>query len=253
MELTSKTVTSKARFFDRGIDLALFNDLKLGKDKRGNVKILYLGKALLVLNVNVAFEIFKDYSTKAFLRKVAKLVAPEAVTDDSMSKAIIIESAYTKLKRKFYKRNNIKNIVKTTTEFRYFIKVAEIIEEYDVTPLQYLEAQVNGLSFADNGKGTFPKPNQLANDNAVTRLLDFQRDDEVVNGENFIPEKLTYDDKNTPVMENPRFVRNYKRVQDDTATLKEATFCHDVMMVVRSKSSRLVVDYIDSFSEEDND
>lgn len=49
----------------------------------------------------------------------------------------------------------------------YFVKASKICHDYRVTPQTYMEAQFDGLSFAN----TIPYPSQLAGDKAIGRLI----------------------------------------------------------------------------------
>lgn len=144
-------------------------------------------------------------------------------------KACKLAKQYISQKRKFYKRgkNSFKPIERKSDQFKnHFVPAAQMIIEHGVKIKTFLNAQVDGLNFVNDGIGTFPKPNQLSTDSAESRLMEYIRK------QNFddVHVELSEKDKNTVLQDNRLYCARYKKFNEDKATLKEALYIRECQL-----------------------
>ena len=208
--------------------MALFSDLKLKRDKQRNLRVTFRDKPLLVIYTTTVFEIIKVYATNAFLDKVSKLSRRVDDVDLDAVKIEKMNAVYTAQKREFYKRKNLKPIAKNTRDYDYIIRAHKMCEAYECTPIDFVRAQVDGLSFVGDGVGVFPTPSMLVNATAEQRILAYLKQDVDNNSVDFVRIELKHFDRTTPVKENEKWVQFYEKMKDNDATLREITYVADV-------------------------
>lgn len=229
--------------------MAFFDDFRLVKTKTG-YSVKYKNEMLVRVSAKVIGELIRDYATQEFLMDLTSLVTIEKIDDKVTTKARQLEKLYTTRRRKYYKNKNLKRIAEKSPDFKHIIKAIKIIEVNKVTYKQFLDSQIEGLAFVNNGQGVFPKPSQLSNTGAEERLLIGMKDFVDNNDAQAIKrQKLTVSDKETPLMENPNFVSAYDKIRSQTASLKEAYFVNDCMLHRNGKVTQLIKGYISQLEE----
>lgn len=237
--------------------MAFFDNFKLLKKKK-NYSVQYKEKTLALVNAEVIGTVIKDYATKKFLKEIANIAKDTmAIREDDIelqTKAMSLEKFYTGERRKHRRNKNIKGVGVQTKEFKSFVVAIKIINRHNTNYKIFLKAQLEGLKFVNNGKGTFPKPAQLSTVAAEERLIDYLHEHSMQNDvENFDRLELNYTDKNTGLMENPRFASRHKKLKDGTASLQDAYFMHDCMKFKRGEVHSMITDYIEKLEGSENE
>lgn len=223
-----------------------FENFKLVR-KKDNFAVKYKNRTVVLLNKAVFKSILLDNITQGFKKELGLVEASLIKGSPNESKALQLEKTYTIARRKYFKNKKIRNYTPKDKEFIFFVKAITIIQRHNSNNRAFIDAQVEGLSFAK----TFPKPNQLATMAAEERLVKYTHEGKVRNDVEHIERiKLSYDDKNTPLMENPRFVAAWKKLEADKATLQEAYFIEDCMISRKEgKVTKKVTDYINAMEK----
>ena len=165
---------------------------------------------------------------------------------NSRVKALKLVKVYADAKRAYYPERNIKYELKVTDkDFQFFEKAVEIIERHKTTNTVYIEAQIQGLSFIDNGKGVFPKPSQLATNAAEDRILNYLEESDK---SKLVEIAISNYDKDTPLSENKAFNAYSKKILEKTATYKEALFVQKLLKFKKRKPSKKVEEYVAGFN-----
>jgi hypothetical protein len=226
--------------------MGFFADLKLVKNKRGYV-VEYGGDSLMQIYPKAFTALFKDYATKKFINSIAELSSVEDADDDIKALASKLEKLYTIEKRKFLKVKTIKRIATNTKEYKNIIKAARLIQTYDTSVSDFLNSQISGLSFVNDGQGVFPKPSQLCTANAEERLVQYisgRQEEEPAKPKDVKRLALSYFDKTSELKANPKFMELYNKLRAGTATLQEAYFVHDCSITRKTYATKTVLDYI---------
>ena len=226
--------------------MAFFDNFKLVRTKTGYA-VKYKGETLARFNPKTFASIIKDHATKNLLKELTSMVEITDVDASLTVKAKQLEKLYTARRKKFYRNKNLKHITEKSSDFKHFVKAIEIINSHKVSYKQFLDAQIKGLAFVNDGKGVFPKPSQLSSAGAEERLLNSMQEYESENNEEVIVRrKLTYSDKETPLMENPSFVAAFNKIRNGNATLKDAYFVYDCMLYRNGKVTKMVREYVEN-------
>lgn len=235
--------------------LALFDIV----EKEDKLTIRYGGRTLAEVKKLPLLQMIRDVNSKELKRRYfddyeVEKVLKENRESPTISRALVFASEYQLTKRKFFGRGTIKEVSKTSKEFPDFVKAVELIKDLKTNGREFLDSQVSGLEFVNGNKGTFPKPNQLHGINAEDRFLNYKRSLEVKVSDRksekqiFINQK----DRDTALMENPRFVQAYDRIKENSATLAEANFVKALMIERKGANgvTSLVKDYIKKLRNE---
>lgn len=173
----------------------------------------------------------------------SKITKPRMVGEDVI-KAKQFAKVYAEAKKKFYKSKFVKEISQGEKAFQDFVKVIPMLERHGVNYRKFIQAQVQGLSFANGGRGVFPKPGQLSTEGAETRLLDFMRDGGQEDGSKAMVH-LTKEDRETPLSDNQWFMARRQKLKDGVASLEEAQYVAELQRIRRGKVEDYVQEYID--------
>jgi len=211
--------------------------------RKGNPVLLYDGEPLARFNKKVLSQLLVDFQPKA---------QPEASEDtrqplegmDLKIAASQLAKAYAKEKKAYYRSRAVKEILPGEKDFKHFIKAAELIQTHGVTYRKFLKAQVEGLGFANDGKGIFPKPNQLHTEQAETRLLEYLRTGVTNTNDDVVRVNISMEDKKTPLSKNTLYQGRLHKVRDGVAKLKEAVYVRELQLLRRKKVSPEVEEYI---------
>ena len=157
-----------------------------------------------------------------------------------VKKALQLSRRWAKMKKVFYKQKTIKLPSQNGKDFKHFLLAVDIINDNETTIKKFLRAQIDGLKFANEGNGVFPKPNHLSTSGAESRLLDYIRDKELENVE------LTDKEKGTPLQHNKLYRKRYEKVKDKTATLLESLYVQECQFIRKDAAQEFVINYIDS-------
>ena len=230
--------------------MAFFDNLKLIR-KKTQYSITYKDKLLLSVKPEVLGLIIKDYSTQKFLKELSKLIKSKDIDNEFISEGMLLVSAYTTRKKRYYRNTKITKIKNSDKEFLHFIKASKLIKKHQVSPKLFLDAQIKGMAFLNEGAGIFPKPSQLATSGAEDRLIQHMANEGLTDtGETAINRiKITRDDKETALMENPKFVEYYEKMEDGSANLVEAYFIHDCMLARKGRVTKMVDEYIEKLKD----
>ncbi len=186
---------------------------------------------------------------------------PETTIDSGLIK---FASVYAFEKLKYYKKNvetindvsvmaSVKKMLadkKTVSQFTEAIRIMGEAGTKDISV--FIKAQINGLKFVNNGLGTFPNPNQLASENALTRLLQFTSS--TTNDEKEVkPERYWHFDEKTDgdisLQNNPKYLEAIKKIKDGTAKLNAALYAKKCYSRRRAGNTySLIEDYINQVS-----
>lgn len=195
--------------------------------------------------------IFTDPLKKTKKKVTKKKVSNKKVTDEKAEKkAIQLSKKYILEKCKFYKKKkgSFSEISRNSKQFKtHFVQAAQIIIRHDAKIRTFLKAQVDGLTFVNDGIGTFPSPNMLSTDSAETRLLEYIRK------QNFedVHVELSERDKETSLNENRLYASRYKRFEKKEATLKEALYIRECQLFRLREVEEKVERYIKKYRKED--
>ena len=212
-----------------------FSDFALIKQKQ-QYSIKYKGHPFISVNMGTLemFMLDKKNDIKPTIGVNAQ--------DDIRLKAMKLISLYETRKKEFYFNKDVQ--FKLTTkdpDFKHFEKAVILLERHDSTYEQFLESQIHGLKFINNGQGTYPKPSQLSSNTAEDRLLQFQLD----NKKETIGIALSKKDIDTPLSENKMFTEYSRKIMEGIATLKEARYVQKLILLKKKKTIKKVEEYIE--------
>lgn len=165
--------------------------------------------------------------------------------DELFTNALQLSKAYASEKRKFYKSKYVKEISPKDKSFQHFIEAARMCKQHNVTYKRFLKAQVKGLHFVENGRGIFPRPNQISTELAETRLLDYLRSTITDSSGDDIKVNLSGKDSKTPLSQNHRYLACIQRIKDGVSTLKETGYVRELQLVRRGKVQPWVVERLE--------
>jgi len=227
-----------------------FSYFKIKKSKKGDKISLYYKRHLFItVGIDVLLNVMSDYATKDYLTKIVnigRVAKIKPIDDKTIRKARQLERAYTTRRRKYRGNRNIKNISHKSNEFKNFIKAIQYIEAHGVNYKVFLDAQIDGLSFLNDGSGIFPSTSQLSTSKAEDRLLDYISYDTESNDPSTVKRlELSYSDKTTPLNENPTYQARYKDMKKGTAKLQHAYFVYDCQVAMKGFATDFVADYIE--------
>ena len=155
-----------------------------------------------------------------------------------MKKAIQLSRLYAKRRKKFYKHSTLKSYPTTGKDFKHFIDAVDIIIQNGTTIKIFLNAQIEGLKFAQDGNGIFPKENHLSSSGAENRLLDYIQSKDLENIE------LTDEEKTKPLQQNELYKKRFTKVQKKTASLFEALYVQECQYARTEAAQNFVINYI---------
>lgn len=148
---------------------------------------------------------------------------------------------YNLEKQKFFGSGKLADTF-TINELEHFQGAVKIIDEHQVSAHVYMVAQVEGLKFANGGKGTFPRITQIDTKGAEERLLQYLRNKQ--GGVDPLDLKVTEEDMKVPLKRNQRFMDCYEKIKNGTATLNQALYVRDCMRAKKVNVKEFVKDYI---------
>ena len=229
--------------------MGFFSDFTLIKNKRGYV-VRYGGDPLMQIYSKSFVQVFKDYASQKFINDMVPLSTNERKDDVSKDVASKLEKYYTIRKRDYYGNKKIKRIEHTSTDYAHFLKASQIVRNHEVSVKDFLDAQMAGLSFVNDGEGTFPKPAQLSSSGSEDRLVVYISDktsDKKPKEEKRL--ELTRYDRENELKSNPKFMDRYEKVKNNKATLQDAYFVHDCMIVRKDYATPMVNKYIEKLEK----
>ncbi len=231
--------------------MGFFDEFKLVKKKSG-VVVKYKTATLMTINPKTFQDLIYDHLSKKMIEEISSRITPSSTSRKTNSLAIKLLAAYNSMRKEYYKNPRLKNFVVKSKEYKYFVQASEFLSTHNVTPESFLNAQVEGLSFVNNGAGTFPKPNQLATLEAEERLMKStfaeSTKKDIANVKRL---ELNRSDRDTPLMENSRFVSRYNKVKNKTANLQDTYFVYDCMLERKGNVTSTVNDYLEGLLNDD--
>ena len=226
--------------------MAFFDNFKLIR-KQKSYSITYKKRSFINVKGEVLGVIIRDYATKKFLKDLSGLNKDSNIDTELLSRAMVLGKAYIDRKKKFFRNKKLNTIDPKSKEFQSIIKASKIMDKHRVAPKFYIDAQVDGLKFLNDGQGGFPTVSQLCTSGAEDRLVKAMYENGLNDEEQEVVKiKLSRDDKETPLMENPTFIEYYESIEQNTASLREAYYVHDCMLARKGRVTTLITDYINS-------
>lgn len=219
----------------------MIEDFKIKKGKE-KFSITYHSKVLMTVNPVVVQNIILDFASKKFLAVILENIS-KPIKDSQTIMAIQLAKAYITRKQKFYGSKKLSLIDKRSKDFKHMVKAVEFIERHETNYNTFLEAQIQGLGFVNNGAGVFPKVSQLSSSSAEERLIAHLFEDS--SGSKTIRVALTHFDKTNNLKSNPKYQDYYRKMKNNTASLKEAYFVHDCQIVRKEYATDYVLDFIE--------
>ena len=210
--------------------------------------VVYLGKKKFGTITPSAVEYFFGRGGLRFIRKRAVVPDSSAKKETSVEESGLPDEVYQFAKfyvNKMREKPRWKNapfFVEEDKEFKHFVKAVEMIERHNVSFDDFLQAQIDGLDFANNGQGAWPTPSQLSTRNAETRLLQFLEKGEQQKKGKWV---VTKKDKETELTKNERYLYARSRVEQCVASLEETLFVRDLQQARRGKIEFYVKEYLD--------
>ena len=230
--------------------MAFFDNFKLVKQKSGIV-VKYKTSTFITIKPAILTDVVLDHLPKKVIQEAASRIVPSSKMTKNNTLAVKLMVAYNRKRKDFYKRPRLKDFTSKSKEFKYFVQAAELLKIHRVLPDAFIEAQVKGLSFVNNGEGVFPKPQQLATTEAEERLLrETHTESKKNNPEDVQRLDLKPSDRETELMQNPRFVSRYEKMKDKSATLQDAYFVQDCMLERKGRVTQFVSEYIEDLLNE---
>lgn len=241
------------------------SDFKFKKSKTGKLSVFYKNKQLLVFSEKVLFQAILDSAPSYFLKSLVESSNLKPKNSEVDQKIKKFASVYVFEKLKYFKKTvdnlNNKEVIDTTEKLlsdkkniKYFEEAIEIMNQAGVTNIsQFIKAQIDGLKFVNDGQGVFPKPSQLASENALTRLFEFNssiKKDE----KNEKPARYWYFDEkidgDISLNNNTKYQEAIKKIKNGTADLNATLYAKKCYSRRRDgKTYFLIEDHLAKISE----
>lgn len=241
------------------------SDFKIKKSVSGKLSVFYKDKQFFVISEKVLFKIILETSPAWFLNSLSSLVNKSGNKESLKIDNAVLKFAtvYAFEKLVFYKKNvksindvsvsdSAKKLLDDRLVVGYFKEAIKTMNNTDVKNVStFIKAQIEGLKFVNNGQGTFPKPNQLATDGALTRLLEYtsstKKDEKEIKPDRywFFDEKT---DGDLTLSENLKYQEAIKKIKEKTAALNVALYAKKCYSKRRSGSYSLIEEYIKDIS-----
>ncbi len=207
--------------------------------KGGEITVKYCGLTLLTIDKSV----------------LAKLTSKECELPSSVAaehaRVLRFARAYVNAKKDFFgKPVGTRKYTSSHKDFKYFVLAVKIMDEHNVKGPQYIQSQVDGLSFINDGRGIFPKPNQMASDGAEDRLIEFlDRRGEIDHGELGLTNgdtalRITDADKKTGLKDNAQYMKLLAKLRSGNTTMEEAMYLKKVRRVRKGSAGPEITEYI---------
>lgn len=217
--------------------------------KYGGESIIWVKRSALkqlASDLGVDGELVAEKVTKKKVTRKKKKVKSE--TSSVETKALQLSRSYRKHKAKFHgiPIGKMKLISPDSPKFKHFIEAAEMIQGLGLKNLNhFFQAQIEGLSFVNNGKGRFPEVNQLATEASQTRVLNWMQDNGMLKGKRkeTIKVVLSRDDMELPLADNPKYMHNRGLVKEGLADKKQTKYVMEVQQYHNGKVHDYVKDY----------
>ena len=152
-------------------------EIKVKKIKAG-YSFKYKDKTLIQLNISTLTNLVCDLLPRKNVAIIAKkLIELKGTKKGEIKKskseivALQMINSYIKRKRKHYRNNGIKAVTAADKDYKHFLSAAKICVSLNVDVKTFIEAQIDGLSFLNDGNGIFPNPNHLSTPSAQDRVL----------------------------------------------------------------------------------
>lgn len=241
------------------------SDFKIKKSKSGKLSVFYKGKQLLVFSERVLFQVILDTAPTYFLKSLAEISGIKKENAAYSSNIVRFATIYSFEKLKYFKGNvdslndsqvseSTKKLLGDRKNIKHFQDALDIMKNAGTTDISlFIKAQINGLKFVNDGKGTFPKPNQLATDNALTRLLEFNSVTGSDGDKQEKPEKYWYFDEKidgeVALSNNAKYQEAIEKIKNKTASINAALYAKKCYSRRREgKSYFLIEDYLREIS-----
>lgn len=234
-----------------------FSKLTLGVHKKEYV-LRYDSEILLRIKKDVLLKMLGDLgigspepeqspgiNSKTVAAQLSKILKTDVSDYDVRVWAKQFARAYGVAKQKYYRSKNVfVEVSPRSKDYGHILRAVKICKTHKVTYKKFLQAQLDGLKFINNGRGIFPPLSNLSTDSAENRLLEF-----ISNGSTSVDIKLSDEDKHLPLAKNLKYQTAIFKIGDNRASLKEAKYAAEVQRFKRGKVSEKIEKYIESFDE----
>ena len=202
---------------------------------------------LVFTKTRVALFYKKKFICQGSMRGVIPPSLPKKVVKKKADKSKPLQflKFYNKQRKLFYRNNKMKDYTATDKNFKHIIGAVEIMNNHDAKFKLFMKAQIEGLKFVGEGKGIFPKINQLDTIQAEERLLKYI--DESPNRFNFIVEDW---EKDLSLTQNEKFKEAHDMVLAEVADLETARYVRKLMMLRLKKVDPEIITYIKKLKKE---
>jgi len=202
------------------------------KKASGDFEVQLLGQTLVTVSKLRLLKLLSLYLTKEDLKTIHRLTEGDGSIDTQDIRIQELVRVYFSHKRAFFgnRKLSISDVKRGSAHYKAFSKALEIIDTNAVSYEQFMQAQVEGLAFAN----VFPKPSQLCTEDAETRLLQSVATPKSKKEVRLV--RLSPDDYNLALSKNAKFQGVYGRfVKNESLSLEELIYCRDVI-VARGKN-----------------
>lgn len=161
----------------------VLSDISIKRSSSGKIDIKYKGKSFIAMSDKVLFEFILDVAPMSFINDLKGFVQSEKSEIPKGVHTLITAYSFKFLEYSGKKPSSVSDMKvkeyadrliadkKTLNEFK---KAILIMREYQIKDcFKFIDMQKEGLKFVNDGKGVFPKPNQLSTTNAISRILEF--------------------------------------------------------------------------------
>lgn len=242
-------------------------DLKLSRSQ-GKVHLKYKGKQLAVISEANLFQLIIDASPMSFLKDLAKIAGVEPVAEQNSKAVIKLVNVYAferlaSLGKKPISLSDTK-VIELTNKYLEdkkivadFKKALLVMRDAQIRDCNaFIHAQVEGLKFVNDGKGTFPTPKQLTTANALNRVFDYTASNTPSESGNKTDKPKHYwffnkeTDGSLTLKTNSKYREVITKIEAETATLEECIYAQKFYAHRRSGQSYAVIDnYISKISK----
>jgi len=156
--------------------------------------------------------------------------------------------AYQSQKAKYYNNKNLLEISPLEDKnIEIFEKAFLLARKHSVQPKILIEAQIHAFRNMNDGKGQFPFPIQICNENAEIRLLEYLKKDT-----KSLPKvTIKIEEKQTPLSQNTKYLSFMYKIKENRANLSQAVYCREIQSIRRDgKISQIITDYIKKLMED---
>lgn len=226
------------------------------KTEKKHFILLYRGKPFVKILRDMIPEFYEDLKkdigfnigVEEKKKRKKKVIPRKTITEQKKrTQALQLAKRYASMLAKWskFKKGKVPVVSAGSKDFKHLLSAVDIINRHGVKNKVFLNAQIEGLKFANDGKGIFPKINQLSTTNAELRLVDYLKKDV----EAQIRTELTESEKLTPLQENKLYVERYEKVRQGSATYLEGLYVRNCILARRGRVPKDIMKDIEALKK----